>query len=62
MKKPVQTERAAADSVLEISRLEMRMAVLSARMARPEKGDHPEQLQQEYLALARQIHEIKNKT
>ena len=59
MKKPVQTERAAADKSLEISRLEMRMAVLSARMAHPKKGDHPEQLQQEYLALARQIHEIK---
>ena len=59
MKKPVQTERAAADRSLEISRLEMRMAVLSARMAHPEKGDHPEQLQQEYLALARQLQEIK---
>lgn len=59
MKKPVQTERAAADRSLEISRLEMRMAVLSARMAHPEKGDHPEQLQQEYFALARQLQEMK---
>ena len=59
MKKPVQTERSDADKSLEISRLEMRMAALSARMARPEKGDHPEQLQQEYFALARKIRELK---
>ena len=61
MKRPMEPEPAAADKSLEISRLEMRMAVLSARMTRPAKGDHPEQLQQEYLELARQIHEIKRK-
>ncbi len=60
MKKPVQTGGAAADRSLEISRLEMRMAVLSARMARPAKGDHPEQLRQEYLELARKIREMKS--
>jgi len=59
MKKPVQTDRTAEDRGLEISRLEMRMAVLSARLARPAKGDHPEQLQKEYLELARQIREMK---
>lgn len=59
MKKPVQTGGAAADRSLEISRLEMRMAVLSARMARPAKGDRPEQLQQEYLELARSIRALK---
>ena len=61
MKKPVQTDGTAEDRGLEISRLEMRMAVLSARMARPAKGDRPEQLQQEYLELVRQIHELKAK-
>ena len=60
MKKPVQTGGAVADRGLEISRLEMRMAVLSARMARPAKGDHPELLQQEYLELARKIQEMKS--
>ena len=60
MKKPVQTGGAAVDRSLEISRLEMRMAVLSARMARPAKGDHPEQLRQEYLELARKIREMKS--
>ena len=61
MKNPVQTDGTAEDRGLEISRLEMRMAVLSARMARPAKGDRPEQLQQEYLELVRQIHELKAK-
>ena len=60
MKKPVQAGGTAADRSLEISRLEMRMAVLSARMARPAKGDHPEQLRQEYLELARKIREMKS--
>ena len=55
----MQTERAVADKSLEISRLEMRMAVLSAKMTRPAKGDHPEQIQKEYLELARQIRELK---
>ena len=59
MRKPVQTEQTDADKSLEISRLEMRMAMLSSRMARPAKGDHPEQLQQEYLELARKIRELK---
>ena len=59
MRRPVRTEASAADRGLEISRLEMRMAVLSARMARPAKGDRPEQLQQEYLELARTIQELK---
>ena len=59
MRKPVQTEQTDADKSLEISRLEMRMAMLSARMAHPAKGDHPEQLQQEYLELARKIRELK---
>ena len=59
MRKSVQTERTDADKSLEVSRLEMRMAMLSARMARPAKGDRPEQLQQEYLELARKIRELK---
>ena len=58
-KKPAREEGNAADTGLEISRLEMRMAMLSARMARPAKGDRPEQLQQEYLELARKIQELK---
>ena len=59
MKKPEQTDRTAEDRGVEISRLEMRMAALSARMAHPAKGDHPEQLRQEYLELAGKAHELK---
>jgi hypothetical protein len=59
MKAPRPEEGPAADRSLEISRLEMQMAVLSARMARPARGDRPEQLQQEYLELGRRIQELK---
>ena len=43
---------------LEISRIEMRMAVLSARMAAPKKGDRPEMLQEEYMRLAEKLREL----
>ena len=57
--RPSQKAEAAPDLRIEISRLEMRMAALSARMARPGKGDHPEQLQQEYLELAGRVQALK---
>ena len=59
MKVPRPEAGSAANRSLEISRLEMQMAVLSARMARPARGDRPEQLQQEYLELGRRIQELK---
>ena len=46
---------------LEISTLEMRMAVLSARMSAPRKGDQPEMLQAEYLEMADQLRELKKR-
>ena len=49
----------AEDRRLAATTLEMRMAALSARMAAPKKGDSPEALQEEYLALARQLRELK---
>lgn len=61
MEKPAPKETSAGGDSLEISRLEMRLAVLSSRMSRPAKGDHPEQLQQEYLELARKVQELKAK-
>ena len=57
--RPARTEGPDADRGLEISRLEMRMAALSARMARPAKGDRPEQLREEYSELARQVQALK---
>ena len=62
MKRPAQKKTPAGDRSIEISRLEMRMAVLSSRMSRPAKGDSPEQLRQEYLELARKIQELKSDT
>ena len=44
---------------LSIMTLEMRMADLSARMAKPRKGDHPEQLNEEYMKLAEELREMK---
>lgn len=44
----------------EISVLQMRMAVLAARMSAPKKGDSPEKLNEEYLALADALRKHKN--
>ena len=48
----------AEERRLEISRIEMRMAVLTARMAAPKKGDRPEMLQEEYMRLAEKLREL----
>ena len=56
---PSRTTEAAPDRSMEISLLEMRMAVLSSRMSRPLKGDRPDELQQEYFTLADKIRELK---
>lgn len=62
MKEPRKKDSSAGDRKLEISRLEMQMAVLSARMSSPKKGDHPEELQAEYLRLAKEIRMLKQTT
>lgn len=60
MKAPRKKDASAEDRKLEISRLEMQMAVLSARLSAPKKGDHPEELQAEYLRLAEEIRKLKS--
>ena len=47
------------DLKLAVMTLEMRLADLSARMAKPKKGDHPEELNKEYLELAEKLREMK---
>ena len=47
------------DRKLAMMRLEMRMADLTARMAKPRKGDHPEELNEEYLRLAEEIRKLR---
>ena len=53
---------AGEDRQIAVSRLEMRMAVLSSRMAAPKKGDRPEDLQAEYMRLAEELLQLKNGT
>ena len=47
------------DRKLDMMRLEMRLADLTARMAKPKKGDHPEQLNEEYMKLADELRRMK---
>ena len=37
----------------------MQMAVLTARMSAPQKGDHPDELQAEFMRLADEIRALK---
>ena len=43
----------------EIMKLEMQLADLSARLARPQKGDRPDLLNEEYLKLAEDLQRMK---
>ena len=52
-------DRSAENRKLEISRLEMQQAMISARMSSPKKGDRPEELQREFMHLAEEIRELK---
>ncbi len=51
----------AMDRTLEIMRLEMRLADLSSRLAKPRKGDHPEELNEQYLRLAEELRVVKQR-
>ena len=62
MKAPRKTDRGGDDLKLEISRLEMRMAVISARLSAPKKGDRPDLLQEEYLCLAEELRGLKSRS
>ncbi len=49
----------AAGRSLDIMTLEMRLADLSARLAKPRKGDHPEELNAPYLKLPEELRALK---
>ena len=53
-------DRSEEDRKLEISRLEMQMAVITSRLSSPKKGDRPDLLQEEYLRLAEEVRRLKN--
>ena len=59
MNAPAKPDLSEENRRIEISRLEMQMAVLSARLSAPKKGDHPDQLQEEYLRLAEALRALK---
>ena len=52
-------DRQTEDIKMEITRLEMRLAALAARLSAPKKGDRPDQLQAEDLLLAEQLQSLK---
>ncbi len=60
MKTPQRKDRSEEDRKIEISRLEMQLATLSARMSAPKKGDRPEELQAEYFRLADELRKLKS--
>ncbi len=57
--KSPETPAAEQDLQIRLMTLEMRMADLSARMARPRKGDRPEQLNEDYMKLAEELRRTK---
>ena len=52
----------SVDRTLQVMRLEMRLADLSARLAKPRKGDRPEELNAQYLELAEELRKIKQQS
>ena len=59
MKAPRKRNPDAEERKMAVSRLEMQMAVLAARMSSPKKGDHPDELQAEYLRTAEELRKLK---
>ncbi len=51
--------RRAEDYMLKITSLEMRLAGIAARMAKPRKGDSPERLNAEYEEAAKDLRDMK---
>ncbi|MBQ3223395.1 MAG: ABC transporter, partial [Clostridia bacterium] len=57
-KASLSADREKDDAALDRSVIEMRMAVLSARLSAPKKGDDPAKLNEEYFELARKLREM----
>ncbi|MDY2601750.1 MAG: ABC-F family ATP-binding cassette domain-containing protein [Eubacteriales bacterium] len=52
-------DRTLEDMQLEITRLQMRLAVLTSRMSAPKKGDSPEKLNAEYQQVLAQLNALR---
>lgn len=59
MKAPRKKNSSEEDRKIAISKLEMQIAALSARLSSPKKGDRPDLLQAEYLRLAEELRLLK---
>ena len=53
-------DRTREDMQLEITRLQMRLAVLTSRMSAPKKGDSPEKLNAEYQQVLSQLNALRS--
>ena len=62
MNAPKKRDQEAEERKMAVSRLEMQMAVLAARMSAPKKGDRPDELQAEYMRIAEELRKLKAET
>ena len=62
MKAPRKKDTAEEDRKIAVSKLEMQMAAISARLSSPKKGDRPDLLQEEYMRLAEELRELKKQS
>ena len=54
-------DRRKDDHQLEVTRLQMRLAAIAARMSAPKKGDSPEKLNAEYEETLKELNELKKR-
>ena len=59
MKAPRKNGTAEEDRKIAVTKLEMQMAAISARLSSPRKGDRPDLLQEDYMRLAEELRELK---
>lgn len=59
MKTPRKKDTSEDDRKIAITKLEMQMAAISARLSAPKKGDRPDLLQEEYMRLAEELRTLK---
>ena len=52
-------DRSAEDRQLRVTTLQMRLAAQAARLSKPEKGDDPAALQEEYLRIAAELRQAE---
>lgn len=61
MQAPRKKDTSEEDRKIAVSKLEMQMAAITARLSAPKKGDRPDLLQEEYFRLARELRELKQR-